>query len=120
MDVNTTVDSLEMSHLYLENSLRRSGSLKLWLTEASLLPFLLLMGAVICSEWACTQYSTVQYRHVTLHTKCTKNCPNGDGTRNAPDHEWLEAIVCTWLELKLSSSLMRSIMCCRSYSLHIR
>ena len=50
MDVNTTVDGLEMSHLYLENSLRRSGSLKLWLTEASLLPFLLLMGAVICSE----------------------------------------------------------------------
>ena len=64
MDVNTTaVDSLEMGHLYLENSLRRSGSLKLWLTEASLLPFLLLMGAVICSEWACTQYSTVQYIH---------------------------------------------------------
>ena len=60
MDVNTTADSLEMGHLYLENSLRRSGSLKLWLTEASLFPFLLLMGAVICSEWACTQYSTVQ------------------------------------------------------------
>ena len=68
MDVNTTaVDSLEMGHLYLENSLRRSGSLKLWLTEASLLPFLLLMGAVICSEWACTQYSTVQYSTVQYY-----------------------------------------------------